>query len=99
MKILNYTIFLSNPILLPIFLNSIYIITIDTTPAIKSAIGPEYIIPSIPITIGKITIKGSKNNICLVNDRNIPFFGFPIAVKKFDDIGWKQFKNVKNKIF
>ena len=46
MKILNYTIFLSNPILLPIFLNSIYIITIDTTPAIKSAIGPEYIIPS-----------------------------------------------------
>ena len=52
MKILNYTIFLSNPILLPIFLNSIYIITIDTTPAIKSAIGPEYIIPSIPINNG-----------------------------------------------
>ena len=82
---------------LPIYLNSKYIIVIATIPAIKSAIGPAYIIPSMPINIGNITIKGNKNNICLVNERNIPFLGFPIAVKKLDDIGWKQFKNVNNK--
>ena len=87
----------SEILLFAIFLNSIYIITIDTIPAIKSAIGPEYIIPSIPINNGNIIIKGNKNNICLVSERNIPFFGFPIAVKKFEDIGCKQFMNVNNK--
>ena len=83
--------------MLPIALNSTYIIIIDTTPAIKSAIGPEYIIPSIPINKGKITINGNKNNICLVSERNIPFYGLPIAEKKLDDIGWKQIKKVNNK--
>ena len=95
--IFTYTTFFSKPLFSPIFLNSKYIIVIDTEPAIKSAIGPEYIIPSIPINKGIIIIKGNKNNICLVNDKNIPFFGFPIAVKKLDDIGWKQFINVNNK--
>ena len=65
--------------------------------AIKSATGPAYITPSIPIYKGKIIIRGSKNIICLVRERSIPLSGFPIAVKKFDVIGCTKFKNVKNK--
>ena len=51
----------------------------------------------MPINKGNIIINGSKNNICLVNERNIPFLGLPIAVKKLDDIGCMQFTKVKNK--
>ena len=53
----------------------------------KSATGPAYMIPSIPIKIGKITMKGSKKIICLVNARKVPFTGFPMAAKNVDDIG------------
>lgn len=71
----------------PIRRNSTATIPNDTIAAIKSAIGPAYIIPSIPMNNGKITMSGSKNKICLVRDKKIPFFGLPIAVKKVDVIG------------
>ena len=54
------------------------------TPAKKSAIGPEYITPSIPINNGITISKGKRNIICLVRDRNVPIFGLPIDVKKFE---------------
>ena len=55
--------------------------------AIKSAIGPAYIMPSIPENRGRITIRGSRKIICLVRERKIPPFGLPMAVKKFEEIG------------
>ena len=67
-----------------------------TTAAIKSATGPAYMIPSIPMEYGNTNSNGSKKIICLVKDRNTPPFGFPIAVKKLEEIGCKKFKNVKN---
>jgi hypothetical protein len=71
--------------------------TVQTIAAKASATGPAYIIPSIPINSGKINISGSRNIICLVNARKLPFFGLPIAVKKLEVIGCIKFKNVKNK--
>ena len=68
-----------------------------TAKARKSAIGPAYISPSMPKISGKIKRSGSKNKICLVRDRNIPLFGFPMDVKKFDVIGCKKLTKVKNK--
>ena len=68
-----------------------------TTPATKSAIGPAYMMPSMPINSGRITINGSKKRIWRVRDRKIPFFGYPIAVNRFDAIGCTQCKNVKNR--
>ena len=65
--------------------------------AIRSATGPAYMIPSIPMINGRIKMSGSRNMICLVRESTIPVFGFPIAVKKFDEIGCAKFKNVKNK--
>ncbi len=62
-----------------------------------SAIGPAYIIPSIPQINGKIIMRGNKNRICRVNDRNNPSLGFPIDEKKFDDNGCILLTNVKNK--
>ena len=70
---------------------------IAITPAVMSAMGPAYNIPSIPRKSGKIKISGSKKNICRVSERKIPFLGFPIAVKKLEVMGCKKFKKVKNK--
>ena len=67
------------------------------TPAKKSAIGPEYITPSIPINNGITISKGKRNIICLVRDRKVPNFGLPIDVKKFEVIGCIKFIKVKNK--
>ena len=78
-------------------LNSAIAIMTATTAAIKSDIGPAYNMPSIPRNSGKIIINGNKNNICLVNDKNIPFTGFPIEVKNVAVIGWRKFRPVNNK--
>ena len=59
----------------------------DTNAAIPSAIGPAYMIPSIPKNTGKIRIRGSKKIICLVRDKNSPLFGFPMDEKKFEVSG------------
>ena len=53
--------------------------------------------PSIPIKRGSAIIRGNKKIICLVRDKKIPPFGFPIAVKKFEVMGCKKLKKVKNK--
>ena len=42
-------------------------------------------------------IKGSKKITCLVNERKIPRFAFPIAVKKFAVIGCNPLIKVQNK--
>lgn len=80
-----------------IFLLSFKNIAIDKTAAEISAIGPEYMMPSIPINRGKIKIKGRRNIICLVSDKKMPLFGFPIAVKKLEVKGCIQFKKVPSK--
>ena len=68
-----------------------------TAPAVPSATGPAYIMPSIPINLGKIRISGSSRMICLVSDRNVPDFGLPIEVKKLDEIGCIKFIHVQNR--
>lgn len=68
-----------------------------TRAAEKSAMGPAYMIPSIPIIIGKIIISGSRKRICLVSPRKIPILGFPIDVKNVDDSGCTLFINVKKR--
>ena len=68
-----------------------------TTPAIKSAIGPAKIIPSIPPMSGSIRINGNRKIICLVNERNIPLVGLPMEEKKLELIGCKKFQKVKKK--
>ena len=55
--------------------------------AIASAIGAEYITPSIPMNIGRMSISGSKKMICLVNEIKTPRLALPIAVKKLEVIG------------
>ena len=65
--------------------------------AVKSAIGPAYMIPSIPKNNGKIKISGNRKRICRVRDKMIPFLGLPIAVKKFDEIGCIKQIQIKNK--
>lgn len=65
--------------------------------AIKSAIGPTYKMPSIPIKIGSSTSIGKKKMICLVRDRNIPLAGFPMDVKKFDVMICIKLIKVKNR--
>lgn len=82
---------------LRILRNSIAAIIPVATAANTSAIGPAYKIPSIPIKSGKITTNGSRNKICRVRDKKIPFTGFPIEVKNVDVIGCIKFKKVKNK--
>ena len=62
----------------------------------KSAIGPANISPSIPNNLGSTTINGIKHNNCLVIPRKVPFAGFPIEVKKFDESGCILFRNVQN---
>ena len=69
----------------------------ETVAAMKSAIGPAYMIPSIPKNLGNITSSGSRKIICLVKERNAPFTGFPMDVKKVDDIGWMLLINMKNR--
>ena len=59
----------------------------EITAAKRSAAGPAYIIPSIPINIGRIISRGKRKMICLVSDKNVPFAGFPIDEKNVDDIG------------
>ena len=58
-----------------------------TIKAIPSAIGPAYIIPSIPNILGSIIISGSKNNNCLVIAMKAPLNALPIEVKKVPDTG------------
>ena len=70
---------------------------IAQTAANPSAIGAENITPSIPKKIGKTIIKGSKKITCLVKERKIPRFAFPIAVKKFAVIGCSPLIKVQNK--
>ena len=45
----------------------------DSRAAARSAHGPAYIIPSIPMIYGSRMIKGNRKRICLVSDRIIPF--------------------------
>ena len=78
------------------FLISTTIKITESIAATLSATGPAYITPSIPQSIGKITISGSRQMICLVKERKIPLLAFPMEVKKFDVIGWIPFKNVQN---
>ena len=52
--------------------------------------------PSIPMNLGKIKTKGSRNKICLVMDKNTPLIDLPIEVKKVEVIGCKQLNQVKN---
>ena len=55
--------------------------------ATESAIGAEYITPSIPKNIGRMTISGRRKIIWRVREMKIPRLAFPMAVKKFDVIG------------
>ena len=64
--------------------------------ASRSAIGPEYMIPSMPIIKGRPIINGSRKMILLVRLRKVPFSGLPIDVKKLADIGWILFRKTKN---
>jgi hypothetical protein len=70
---------------------------IVTVAATASAMGPEYMIPSIPKNKGSIRISGSRNRICLVRDRNIPLWGRPVAVKKFETTGCTKLMKIKKK--
>ena len=78
-------------------LNSFITRTILTAAAIRSATGPAYMIPSIPINSGRRIISGRRKRICLVRDRKIPFFGFPMDVKKLELMGCIPFRKVKNR--
>ena len=78
-------------------LNSFVINAKHTIVATKSATGPAYITPSIPRKSGRIINNGKRKRICLVRDIKIPFFGFPIAVKKFAEIGCKKQRKIKNR--
>lgn len=55
---------------------------VATNHAIRSEIGMAYHTPSIPQKRGKIKVSGTRNNICLVSDRNILFPASPILWKK-----------------
>lgn len=46
---------------------------------------------------GIMISSGRRNIICLVSDRNVPFTGLPIDVKKLELIGYMKFINVKNR--
>ena len=69
----------------------------QTIVATRSAIGPAYMTPSIPIKRGRIRSSGRRKMICLVNDIKIPFFGLPIAVKKLAEIGCIKHRQIKNR--
>ena len=68
-----------------------------TVKARKSAMGPAYMIPSIPAKRGKMRIRGRRKRICLVRDRKVPLLGFPMEVKKLELTGCKKFTKVKNR--
>ena len=68
-----------------------------STAATKSAMGAEYMTPSIPKKIGRIRISGSRKIICRVSERKTPLTALPIDVKKLAVIGWIQFRNVKKR--
>ena len=55
-----------------IFLNSTITIRMVIPKARKSAIGPAYKMPSIPIASGRRNINGRRKRICLVRDKKIP---------------------------
>ena len=59
-----------------------------------SAIGPAKRTPLNPKISGKQIISGVKKSTCLVRDMKIPFCGFPIDVKKFDDSGCRKAVNI-----
>ena len=62
-------------------------ITTEIAAAKKSAAGPANMSPSIPKNLGNIIINGIKHSNCLVIPRKVPFAGFPMEVKKFDESG------------
>lgn len=82
---------------LPNFFSSVPANKIARNAAIKSAMGAEYITPRIPMNIGRISSRGSKNIICLVRDKKIPLAAFPMDVKKLETIGWIPLIKVKNR--
>ena len=63
----------------------------------RSAIGPAYKTPIIPKKCGSITTSGSRNRICLVRERKVPLYAFPIELTKVQEIGCKKFNQVKNR--
>ena len=69
----------------------------DRAAAIKSAIGAEYMTPSIPIIRGRIISSGSRKIICRVRDRKMPRTGLPIEVKKLAASGCRKLTKVKNR--
>lgn len=70
--------------------------TTATAKAAASAIGPAYMTPSIPKKIGKITINGSRNKICLVRETTAPSLAFPIEVNPPEINGCNPFTKVRN---
>ena len=67
-----------------------------TNAAKVSAMGAAYMMPSIPHRRGKMTINGNRKMICRVKLKNVPIFGFPMEVKKVDDMGWMLLMNTQN---
>ena len=53
----------------------------DTITVIKSAIGPEYRIPTTPKKIGRKIISGKRKITCRVKEMKSPFCDFPTDVK------------------
>lgn len=66
----------------------------QTQAAAKSAIGPAYSIPSMPINVGIMSTSGKKKIICLDSDNIIPFQDLPIEVKKVADKGCNPLTHV-----
>ncbi len=79
------------------FLSSSPAIKIEQSPAMQSATGPAYIIPSMPMGRGNMMIRGSRKMICLVRERKMPPLGFPMAVKKLELMGCRKFRKVKKR--
>ena len=65
--------------------------------AMASAIGPAYMIPSMPRKIGSISMKGNKKKICLVKEIMIPNLAFPIDAKKLEVKGCMPLIKVRAK--
>lgn len=78
-------------------LNSFHTRIDATAPAIESATGPAYIIPSMPANRGRIKISGKRKKVWRVRDKRVPLFGLPMDVKKLELIGCIKLINVQNK--
>ena len=49
----------------------------------------------MPKKCGSATISGSRNMICLVRERKVPLYAFPMELKNIEEIGCKKFNQVK----